>query len=66
METIYIYILIYRNFSKFFWSVLIRKVLNDVESEWLDYLQTTKFFNLKLILFAPTDCFACLGSSGGG
>ena len=29
-------IYIYRNFSKFFWSVLIRKVLNDVESERLD------------------------------
>ena len=27
-------------------------------------LQTTKFFNLTLILFASTDCFACLGSSG--
>ena len=26
-------------------------------------LQNTKF-NLTLILFAPTDCFACLGWSG--
>ena len=27
--------------------------------------QTTKFFKFK-INFTPTDCFACLGSSGGG
>ena len=62
------YICMIEIFQNFFWSVLIRKVLNDVESERLDTvinLQTIKFFNLTLILFVPTDCFACLGSSGG-
>ena len=46
--------------------MFIRKVLDDIKSELfkLIKLQTTKFILTIIILFGPTRCFACLGSSG--
>ena len=57
----------HRNFFQIFWLLIIRKVLSYVKSERLKLFisQITKF-NLTLILFAPTHCFACLNLLGVG